>query len=150
MPLCIHESNSGRSGKRGYPKVLMRLILAGLGLYAWFHTEQCLSEWLQSHGTADRPAPATHYDPGHVLFAPLKAWLEDRDLIQVACGVSATLSDATGLIMLVISLQGTTFRPALSSMVAFAMRWCLHALGKCTSKRSFACGSRSSLTNCLC
>ena len=131
MPVCIHESGSGRSSKRGYPTVLCRLVISGLGLYAWYQTQQRVSEWLQSGGDQswDMPDPATHYDPGFVLFAPLRVWLERHELVTAACALSAALSDATGALMLLASLGGTTFRPALSTLIAFAMRWCLHALG---------------------
>ena len=42
-----------------------------------------------------------------------------------ACGLSAALSDATGVIILLVSLCSGSFRPALSALIAFAMRWCV-------------------------
>jgi hypothetical protein len=135
VPLCVNESYSV-SQRRGYPTVLLRLVIAGTGLYAWFQTEHALSEWLQQqsgqgteYGAWIAPAPAEHYDPGHELFAPLRVWLETNGLVAAACALSATLADATGVIILIKSLLGSSFRPVLSVLGAFALRWCLHALG---------------------
>jgi hypothetical protein len=59
---------------RGYPTVLLRVVLMAAGIWVWCHTENTLKDLMDHHGKGE-PIKLHLSDYGQKFFSPLKDWL---------------------------------------------------------------------------
>ena len=138
LPLDVDYDGTHRqiSGlKRGYPSVLLRLVLIAFFVYLWFETEQFIvgngEEYTREAGLA---VGELAVDPGHNFFlrADVQAILSYTQINKRAaelCRLSATLSDAIVIILMMLSVLGETFRPMLATFFVMVLRLIMQLAG---------------------
>ena len=112
------QAHRTRHPSHGKPTVTVRLVLAYAGLAAW-------------RAAALDVATDSSVDPGHALLAPVGAWLleEGTDRAATACACCNLGTELLALGLLVSSVAGPSFRPALTVMLVFGLRLALSVLG---------------------
>jgi len=100
---------------RGYPTVLLRILITGGAVYVWYLTEEYVGDLpVRTSRTGDV------YDPLHEWAA----WGEGRSpgLVMILCAISCVVSELIVTICILASIIGTTFRPFLSIIITFVIR----------------------------
>lgn len=108
------ERERQRALQRGYPSVLLRLVLCGIAVYIWTQFEPTAALAV--------PTQVTLPDRGHELLAPLRLWLQRNELVEPLCSLSTLLSELISWAMLLFSVLGSTTKPVVAGLAAYAVR----------------------------
>lgn len=121
VDLEIKSEVRTHASKRGYPTVLLRIILTMIGIKFWLSSEQALWDLIASHGKGE-PLAIKLSDYGHELFKPLKNFLVETENIEPACYLSQFLDEFIVLVMMYKSVTGKTFRPLMALIFGLSIR----------------------------
>jgi len=119
--------NAGSAIKRGYPTVLLRMLMIGFGVWFWMIGASMI---LPANSQPHSIQHASHhgaeiYDVGLHLFMPLRAYLDpvpNQVYLYYLVNAKMVLSDLLAVIVIAISIMGPTFRPALGGIFALVLR----------------------------
>ena len=118
--------NAGSAIKRGYPTVLLRILMIGFGAWFWMSGSSMILSANNSHPFQFASHPGAEiYDVGLHLFIPLRAYLDqiqNQVYLYYLVNAKMVLSDLLAVILIAISIMGPTFRPALGGIFALVLR----------------------------
>lgn len=104
-------------------------MLVGFILYCYYTGSNYAMNWHQSHGYTETKLDYAD-DIGHQFFLPLRSWLTaNPERLQMACCLSAILSEITGVTVVLVSLFGDTFRPILAMFGTLITRLIIQSFG---------------------
>ena len=124
VDLDIKVAGRTNATNRGYPTVLLRLMLLALAVKTWFVSEQALLNSMRLHDES-APVAVSLADAGHRLAEPLTKFLVDNKLVPLACTISCFAHELATLILIVRGVLGKTFRPLLALTGALTIRLAL-------------------------
>ena len=121
VDLDIKPAVRTHATKRGYPTVLLRVVLMAVSIYAFVATEKSLADLMSYHGYGE-PLKLHLSDYGHKVLSPVREWLQKTNNIEPACYISQMLDEIAVLIMCYKSITGKTFRPVLACIFGLLTR----------------------------
>ena len=106
LPHGLNPDGKGTAVSRGYPTVLLRIVILASLVWLWTSTETIADEMTCDLDMGTRGVHASLHDVGHIVTAPLRQWIVQvgggsskasdgaaNELILGLCGVSALLSE---------------------------------------------------------
>ena len=127
IDLDIKPAKRSDALNRGYPTVLLRIILFGLCCTTWYVYEHDLARLMNANAMGS-PVKIALADAGHTFFMPVRTFLLQNRLIASACELSQIISEVSVIILAAKSLLGKSFRPILALSYVLGARLLLRSV----------------------